>query len=118
VHLASASRAGDNADMKKKPGRKPDTLDANQMAAAILRLSTGEPTPAPEEPAAPPKNPAAVELGRLGGKKGGAARAAAMTPKQRSEAARKAARSRWQQAMDRKQRMDAHSKDRPIDKPT
>lgn len=38
---------------------------------------------------------AAAQLGRLGGKKGGKARAAAMTPKQRSESARKAAKARW-----------------------
>jgi len=42
------------------------------------------------------KNPAAVALGRLGGLKGGKARARKMTPEQRSEAARKAANARWQ----------------------
>jgi hypothetical protein len=42
------------------------------------------------------KNPAAVELGRLGGKKGGKARAEKMTPKQRSVAAKKAAKARWE----------------------
>jgi hypothetical protein len=41
------------------------------------------------------KNPAAVALGRKGGKKGGPARAAAMTPEQRSDAARKAVLARW-----------------------
>ncbi len=41
------------------------------------------------------KNPAAVALGRKGGKKGGAARAAKLTPEQRSESARKAVRARW-----------------------
>ena len=41
------------------------------------------------------KNPAAVALGRLGGKKGGPARAKKMTPKERSEAARKAVMARW-----------------------
>ena len=41
------------------------------------------------------KNPAAVALGRLGGRKGGKARAAKMTPEERSKAARKAARARW-----------------------
>lgn len=41
------------------------------------------------------KNPAAVALGRRGGKKGGAARAAKLTPEQRSESARKAVRARW-----------------------
>ncbi|MFZ1683886.1 MAG: hypothetical protein WAU88_07100 [Candidatus Zixiibacteriota bacterium] len=41
------------------------------------------------------KNPAAVSLGRLGGLKGGKARAEALTKRERSEAARKAARARW-----------------------
>ncbi len=41
------------------------------------------------------KNPAAVELGRRGGLKGGNARAAKMTPEERSESARKAAAARW-----------------------
>ena len=42
------------------------------------------------------KNSAAVELGRRGGLKGGKARAAKMTPEQRSESARKAAKARWE----------------------
>ncbi len=41
------------------------------------------------------KNPAAVELGRRGGMKGGKARAAKMTAEERSESARKAAKARW-----------------------
>ncbi|MBZ5622383.1 MAG: hypothetical protein LAQ69_27170 [Acidobacteriia bacterium] len=41
------------------------------------------------------KDPAAVELGRKGGKKGGPARAAALTPEQRSASARKAVQARW-----------------------
>jgi hypothetical protein len=41
-------------------------------------------------------NPHAQALGRLGGKKGGPARAAAMTPEERSEAARKAVLARWE----------------------
>lgn len=41
------------------------------------------------------KNPAAVELGRRGGLKGGKARAAKMTKEERSESARKAAKARW-----------------------
>ena len=41
------------------------------------------------------KNPAAVALGRLGGRRGGVARAAGMTAQERSEAARKAAKARW-----------------------
>jgi len=41
------------------------------------------------------KDPAAVALGRKGGKKGGLARAAKLTPEQRSESARKAVQARW-----------------------
>ena len=62
----------------------------------IVDEATGD---APDEEAgAPPadegKNPAAVALGRLGGKKGGKARAKKLTKEQRSEIARKAARAR------------------------
>src|SRR5437764_1162526 len=48
--------------------------------------------------AAKKKDPAAVALGRIGGKKGGPARAAKLTAKQRSESARKAVRARWAKA--------------------
>jgi hypothetical protein len=41
------------------------------------------------------KNPAAVALGRLGGLKGGKARAAKLSPEQRSEIARRAVLARW-----------------------
>jgi hypothetical protein len=41
------------------------------------------------------KNPAAVALGKLGGAKGGAARAAALSPAKRRAIAKKAARARW-----------------------
>ena len=47
------------------------------------------------EPPARQKNVAAVALGRLGGLKGGKARAAKLTPEQRREIAQKAARARW-----------------------
>ena len=65
----------------------------NQLAAFIVDQATSEGKP--EEPAEPQKNPAAVELGRLGGKKGGKARAEKLTPEQRKEIARKAAKARW-----------------------
>lgn len=44
------------------------------------------------------KNPAAVALGKLGGAKGGAARAAVLSPARRKAIAKKAARSRWSRA--------------------
>ena len=46
-------------------------------------------------PRQPRKNPAAVALGRLGGRKGGPARAASMTAEERSESARNAVKARW-----------------------
>jgi len=42
------------------------------------------------------KNPAAVLLGRLGGKKGGKARAEKLSAEQRKAIAQKAARARWE----------------------
>lgn len=66
--------------------------DTNAMAAAIVAQATSdEPEPDPDEG----KNPAAVALGRLGGQKGGKARAAKLTAAQRSEIARQAAQARW-----------------------
>ncbi len=41
------------------------------------------------------RNPAAVEMGTLGGKRGGAARAAKLSPERRREIAQKAAQKRW-----------------------
>ena len=50
---------------------------------------------AQEAEAQPEKNPAAVALGRMGGLKGGKARAASLTPKRRKAIAKKAAKARW-----------------------
>ena len=66
--------------------------DLNQLAKFIVDQASGE---VPKEEPPHVKNEAAVALGRLGGKKGGAARAAALTPEQRSEIAKKAAAGRW-----------------------
>lgn len=71
--------------------------DANQLGKLIVAISTGEIEdrgPTPEEQG---KDPAAVALGRKGGLKGGKARAAKMSRKARSAAAKKAARARWKQ---------------------
>jgi hypothetical protein len=51
-----------------------------------------------QRPRKPRKNPYAVALGRKGGLKGGPARAAKMTPEERSESARKAVLARWEKA--------------------
>jgi len=70
-------------------------LDLNQLAKSIVDEATGEASEQPREPEQPEKNPAAVALGRLGGKKGGSARAKKLTAEERSEIARKAAKARW-----------------------
>jgi hypothetical protein len=75
--------------------RNPRPRDVNARAFQIVQEATGQ---APKyEPGAPDvtKNPHAVALGRMGGLVGGAARAAALSPKKRSEIAARAARARW-----------------------
>lgn len=67
-------------------------LDLNQLAKSIVDQATDE---EPKEPEESEKNPAAVALGRLGGLKGGAARARKLTPEERSAIAKKAAAARW-----------------------
>lgn len=72
--------------------------DPNQLAYQIMLESTGQaPKFDPEQPKPvdPSKNPHAVALGRLGGLKGGMARAAALGPRKRSQIAAKAAKTRW-----------------------
>ena len=66
--------------------------DPNQLAKLIVDLSTGE---ARERDTDAAKNPIAVAAGRLGGARGGRARAQALAPQRRTEIARKAAVSRW-----------------------
>jgi hypothetical protein len=68
--------------------------DLNALAASIVRDATDEDKDEVTEPD-DGKDPAAVALGRRGGLKGGKARAEKLTPEQRSEIARKAARARW-----------------------
>ena len=60
-------------------------------------MSTGtDPPQGVLSPAAPETNAAAVALGRLGGLKGGKARADSMTPEKRKEIAKSAAKARWE----------------------
>ncbi len=74
------------------PKRSSKPKDVNVTAFEILKAATEPQEPAKDQP---PKNPAAVALGRLGGLKGGLARAKKLTPKKRSEIAKKAAKTRW-----------------------
>lgn len=77
----------DRSQMKPKPKRPRDT---NQLAKFIVDMATGQIPPTDDG-----KNPAAVALGRLGGLKGGPARAKSLTKHKRSEIAKKAAAARW-----------------------
>ena len=63
------------------------TPDVNVIAAAVREQATDERKIV--------KNPAAVALGRLGGLKGGKARAKNLSPEKRSEIAKRAAAARW-----------------------
>jgi hypothetical protein len=65
--------------------------DVNQLAKQLVAEATGQADALPEDT----RDPLAVELGRRGGLKGGKARAAKLTPEQRSEIAKKAAAARW-----------------------
>jgi len=77
------------------PARSSKRLgDANQLAKLIVDIATGEAKASWVDPATG-KNTAAVALGRLGGKKGGAARRDSLSPERRSEIARAAAAVRW-----------------------
>jgi len=70
--------------------------DVNVTAFEILNSIIGEPPALPiKKKKAPAKNPAAVSLGRLGGLKGGKARAAKLSAMRRSQIALKAAKARW-----------------------
>jgi len=66
--------------------------DINQLARYIVATATSEDSQVIFDQI---KNPAAVALGRLGGLKGGKARAASLTPEQRKAIAKKAAEKRW-----------------------
>lgn len=66
--------------------------DPNELAKMVVDIATGE-----VEDGNPDfgKNPHAVALGRMGGKKGGKARADKLSPERRREIARLAAQARW-----------------------
>ena len=74
--------------MPRGPKGERRPADVNARAVLIAKIATGEADDAPEDDG---KDPAAKALGR----KGGAARAAKMTPERRAEIAKKAALKRW-----------------------
>ena len=73
--------------MTKHPKRP---RDPNQLGKLIVDLSTGE-----ASDTVPLPDTAATEFARIGGLKGGKARAAALTPQRKRAIARKAAKARW-----------------------
>jgi hypothetical protein len=77
------------------PKRSSKASDPNVTAFEIIQAATGQPAKEPAKPKPRKKNPAAVALGRLGGLKGGKARAAKLSVSERKEIAKKAARIRW-----------------------
>lgn len=74
--------------MRKRSSTPPG--DENRAALEAIARLTGS---TPEELEG--KNPAAVALGRMGGKKGGPARAKKLSAQRRKQIARDAARARW-----------------------
>lgn len=63
-------------------------------AFRVVQEATKEPEQ-PQPKTTEGKNPNAVALGRLGGLKGGKARASKLSPEQRKDIAQKAAKARW-----------------------
>jgi hypothetical protein len=83
------------AEKKRKPKRN---HDFSVTAFRVVQEATGQAQPKTKEittESSVDRHAAAVALGRLGGLKGGKARAKKMTPEQRRESAKKAAEARW-----------------------
>jgi hypothetical protein len=78
--------------MPKRSSKTNSKLDGNQLAHRIAAIAAGEEAQPVKRHR---KNPAAVALGRRGGLKGGKARAAVLSPQERSIIAKRAAEARW-----------------------
>lgn len=97
--LVKLSRSAHNVRMGKK--RAPKTPDAGTFAANVMNQLLGriDPDGPPLKPAdLGGKNPAAVALGRLGGLKGGPARAKKLGKKKLSQIGKRAAKARWKKS--------------------
>lgn len=79
----------------KAPSKKKRPRDVNQLAKSVVDIATGDAEDSESRPGLRAKDPAAVDLGRRGGLKGGRARANALSSGERSQIAAKAARARW-----------------------
>lgn len=80
------------------PKRSSKRRDASTIAFDIVAQATGEERHKHKKSQESEKNPAAVTLGRLGGLKGGKARAKSLTAAQRAEIAKVAATARWKKS--------------------
>ncbi len=81
---------------KSKPKREGTPHDFTTIARRVVEQAIGEKLDgSPLDDPDKGKNPAAVALGKLGGVKGGHARAKALTPARRKAIAKKAAKTRW-----------------------
>ena len=82
--------------------RRSSKPDDAQNALRVVEQAIGAPLKVkaekPLEFPAREKNPAAVALGRLGGKAGGKARAKSLSAERRRAIAQKAAKTRWRRA--------------------
>jgi hypothetical protein len=101
MDAAIFSKPWHTTTMPKRTSKKSKPRDISQLARAIVEEATGESLtghPPAKDPIPKPsrvKNANAVALGKLGGKKGGSARAKKLSPEQRKAIAQKAARVRW-----------------------
>lgn len=83
--------------MPSRSSKKTKEHDFMTVARRVVEQAIGEkldgsPLENPDEG----KNPHAVALGRMGGMKGGKARAESLSPRKRKQIAKKAAQARWQ----------------------
>ena len=92
IPLVFLARVHHNVSMPNRSSKQKQDFVEN--AFRVMREATGEAAKT-AQPEPPKKNPAAVELGRLGGLKGGKARAAKLSARKRQAIARKAAKTRW-----------------------
>lgn len=81
--------------MPKRSSKKRPPADENEAAFRAVEALTGDQEPKPMPDEAEMRRRAAALLGSLGGKKGGPARARALSKKRRAEIAKKAAKTRW-----------------------
>jgi len=96
--LPDRSLVCDNPFMPGRSSKHQGPKDINETAFDVVQRAIG--VVPRDEPADTGKNPHAVALGKLGGAKGGKARAQALSAKKRSAIAKKAAVARWQRRSD------------------